>query len=291
MNPGVELSQQVSSLAMRFQGFLRMEPSAANAGILAWLQEVETLGAMLTNGAAARLGPHAASVDNLRSSVHAALGRLLDFKWASPEVKAAARGYMERNPALRQVGRYRFSTDWMSKCEAEWREVLSPLMGQPGARVLEIGSFEGRSAIWLLENVLTHPTSRITCVDLFEGNAARLFDENIATSGAGERVEKRVGLSHVALRRLPPEPVYDFIYVDGSHETYDVLEDAVLCWRLLKPGGVMTFDDYGMAAAQLADFQDISRPDLGIDAFLSAAARHLQVVRKAFQVTVRKNPA
>ncbi|WP_223738232.1 class I SAM-dependent methyltransferase [Corallococcus sp. AS-1-12] len=291
MNPGIDLASQVSSLAARFQGFLRMEPSAANPAILGWIQEVETLSGMLTDGAVARLGPHAASVDNLKLTVRTALTRLLDFNWVSPEVKTAVHGYLERNPAARQVGKYRFSSDWMSNCEAEWRETLAPLMGAPGVRALEIGSFEGRSSLWLLENVLTHPTSRLTCVDLFQGDAAKRFDENLAASGAADRVEKRAGLSGVVLRQLPPEPVYDYIYVDGSHEAYDTLEDAVLCFRLLKPGGIMTFDDYGMATAQLANYDSIDRPDIGIDAFVSAAARHLKVVRKGFQLTVRKQPA
>ncbi|MHA7630851.1 class I SAM-dependent methyltransferase [Corallococcus sp. M7] len=291
MNPGIDLASQVSTLAARFQGFLRMEPAAANPAILGWIKEVEGLSGMLTDGAVARLGPHAASVDNLKLTVRTALTRLLDFKWVSPEVKTAVHGYLERNPAARQVGRYRFSSDWMSNCEAEWRETLAPLMGAPGIRALEIGSFEGRSSLWLLENVLTHPTSRLTCVDLFQGDAAKLFDENLAASGAAERVEKRADLSGIVLRQLPAEAVYDYIYVDGSHEAYDTLEDAVLCFRLLKPGGIMTFDDYGMATAQLANYESIDRPDIGIDAFVSAAGRRLQVVRKGFQLTVRKQPA
>ena len=36
---------------------------------------------------------------------------------------------------------------------------------------------------------------------------------------------------------------YDIIYIDGSHEARDVLEDAVLAYRLLKIGGLLIFDD------------------------------------------------
>ena len=35
------------------------------------------------------------------------------------------------------------------------------------------------------------------------------------------------------------------VYVDGSHHARDVLQDAVLAWGLLRPGGYMIFDDYG----------------------------------------------
>ena len=36
----------------------------------------------------------------------------------------------------------------------------------------------------------------------------------------------------------------DLIYIDGSHLAKDVLSDAILSWKLLKPSGVMIFDDY-----------------------------------------------
>ncbi|WP_232293779.1 class I SAM-dependent methyltransferase [Stigmatella aurantiaca] len=227
-------------------------------------------------------------MDNLKLAARTATEKLLQLPWLSAETQRGLQGYLERNPAYRQIGPYRFSSDWMSKCEADWRNVLTPWVNRPELKALEIGSFEGRSAIWLLENVLTHPESRIVCADLFDGPYAKVFDENIAATGQAHRVEKLVGPSGHVLRRLPPEPVFDFIYVDGSHRPFDVLEDAVLSWRLLRPNGLMVFDDYGMAGAQLAAFANIDRPDIGIDAFLSAAAHQLEVVLKGFQIIVRK---
>jgi hypothetical protein len=32
--------------------------------------------------------------------------------------------------------------------------------------------------------------------------------------------------------------MFDFVYVDGSHEACDVLSDSVLVWPMLKPQGV-----------------------------------------------------
>lgn len=45
-----------------------------------------------------------------------------------------------------------------------------------------------------------------------------------------------------------PVNAFDFYYVDGSHVAPDVMADAVLGWRLLKPGGIMVFDDYEWGA-------------------------------------------
>lgn len=38
--------------------------------------------------------------------------------------------------------------------------------------------------------------------------------------------------------------IFDWIYIDGLHDYQGVLNDFEASWRLLKPGGVMVFDDY-----------------------------------------------
>ena len=48
-----------------------------------------------------------------------------------------------------------------------WGKVLGPLKGKPDIHYLEIGVNQGRSAIWMLENILTHPTAKLTGIDLF----------------------------------------------------------------------------------------------------------------------------
>jgi hypothetical protein len=40
------------------------------------------------------------------------------------------------------------------------------MAGRP-VNFLELGSYEGRSTVWMLESLLTHPQSHITCVDPF----------------------------------------------------------------------------------------------------------------------------
>ena len=44
-------------------------------------------------------------------------------------------------------------------------------MSVPGqeTHVLEIGSWEGRSSAWLLEQLLTHPRSTLTAIDYWQG--------------------------------------------------------------------------------------------------------------------------
>ena len=53
----------------------------------------------------------------------------------------------------------------------------------------------------------------------------------------------------------------DFIYVDGSHESHQVLRDAVNAERALKPGGILAFDDYMWGGAA----RNIPRPAIDAD--------------------------
>jgi hypothetical protein len=85
------------------------------------------------------------------------------------------------------------------------------------------------------------------------------------------------------LRSLPLDH-YDFAYIDGSHIAPDVLEDAVLAFRLLKPGARMILDDYQWNLHE----DETLRPKLAIDAFLSVFRRRCEVLHGSYQVIVRK---
>jgi predicted O-methyltransferase YrrM len=63
-----------------------------------------------------------------------------------------------------------FNYDWTSQNIELFNTTLAHLNGAP-ARGLEIGSFEGRSALWFCENILTHPEARLICIDTFVGSA------------------------------------------------------------------------------------------------------------------------
>jgi hypothetical protein len=95
--------------------------------------------------------------------------------------------------------------------------------------------------------------------------------------------EQLKAYSQEALRQLPLYH-YDAIYVDGSHAAADVLEDAVLSFKLLKPGGVMIFDDYEWNA-----FPDPWLvPLMAIDFFLQVYQRQYELLYKGYQVAIKK---
>lgn len=189
----------------------------------------------------------------------------------------------------------KFKYDWFSHNIVRWERYLSHLAGRNNVLALEIGCFEGRATTWLLENILTHRTSRITVIDTFEGgmenidhkdkidNLRNRFESNI--SSWKNKVKILVGYSYEKLRAIKVKPIYDFIYIDGSHVAKDVLEDAVLSWRLLKVGGILTFDDY----RDWNFYNDpLLCPKMGIKAFLSIYENQYEIVDEDYQIAIRK---
>ena len=166
----------------------------------------------------------------------------------------------------------------------EWPPFLAALVGKPGVQVLEIGTYQGRGAVWFLTNVATHSTARVTCIDPFPHAEQRLiFDHNIGVSGGSDRVNTIQARSVDVLHTLPRQ-AFDVIYVDGSHMAVDVLMDAVASWWLLKRGGILILDDYLLHP----DTPLSTRPMMAIDFFLEAFDNQYDLLAKNYQVLVRK---
>ena len=189
--------------------------------------------------------------------------------------------------AVKVPAEYEFSADWVSENVRHWEQWLAPMKDKPGVKALEIGSFEGRSALWFLVNVLSYPTSSITCVDIFDNPVVEgRFDKNIAISGLSNKVIKVKARSDDALKQFTSGS-YDFIYIDGSHVAKDVLVDAVLAWELLKPGGAIIFDDYEWAGFGPRVGRH-KTPKLAINAFLDVYSPYAEVLHKGSQLILRK---
>jgi hypothetical protein len=155
-------------------------------------------------------------------------------------------------------------------------------------RYLEIGVLCGNNVLSVERLYAQHPDSVLVCVDPwmdygeypeYKGKITTYYDmfcEN--TEGIAQKLDVRRDFSHRVLPTLEDES-FDLIYIDGNHETCYVLEDAVLAFRKLKPGGWMVFDDY-------------EGPDVppGVDAFLRGYAKSISpyVGHRRCQVFVQK---
>lgn len=211
-----------------------------------------------------------------------------------------------------------FTQNWFDGNIPSLQRWLGKFSGRPGLRALEIGSFEGRSTLWLCENILTTEDARIDCLDLFatdpvHGDYLSRFRHN--TSEHTWKVREVHGPSFEGLRQV--EGPYDIVYVDGWHSAFGALADGVMSWPMLKVGGVMVFDDYlwvppkygeppvpnalarfwatlrGRNAVHEAMERHIAAcatecPKRGVDGLLATLEGHYEVVGVDRQIAVRK---
>jgi predicted O-methyltransferase YrrM len=187
-----------------------------------------------------------------------------------------------------------FSSDWAAANFFHWAELLHSLRNKP-VRILEIGSWEGRSALFFLNYL---PRSRITCIDTFGGSAEHHLDDHFSKlalkseaqfdanlSQFTDRVEKIVGDSAKVLPELGVGGRrFDLAYVDGSHFAADVYRDALLTWSMVAPGGTVIFDDYEWGMMN----SESERPKIGVDAFLVSVAGQFRELYRGFQVAIAK---
>ena len=193
---------------------------------------------------------------------------------------------VDRWIAIRIAGNpgYDFTVEYCSNFTSDWEKYIGEYRGRENVKFLEIGCFEGRSTLWFLENILIHSTASITCIDSFvrRGGEPR-FDHNLRVGGFTEKVTKIKGKSCEVLPTLKNDS-FDVIYIDGSHLALSVLMDAVLSWLMLKPGGIIIFDDYAWETQRPLH----ARPQLAIDIFLEAFQAQTELMHKGYQVIVRK---
>jgi predicted O-methyltransferase YrrM len=199
-----------------------------------------------------------------------------------PATSASAPPPPHSNSSI-DAGRYKFSTDWFHHAVEDWKRILAPLKGKPNLNYLEIGVFEGRSLLWMLENVLTDPTARATGIDIFPWDTRQTLQANLEASGSAHKVTAITGPSWQEMRKLPIES-FDIIYIDGSHLMPDVLSDAVQGWALLKQGGLMIFDDYWVPHGLPEETNTVA----AIDALITAHRNDVSVILRTGQVVLQK---
>jgi Methyltransferase domain len=170
--------------------------------------------------------------------------------------------------------------DYVSNKLPFWIPLMSPMRDRK-LSVLEIGSMEGRSALFFMSYF---PDATITCVDPLYGHRAENFEKNL--SRFSSRVQRIRDFSLPALTALRnTRKWFDIIYIDGNHERETVMMDSVLCWGMLNVGGLVIWDDYGNYKT---DKENWERPKTAIDGFLAAYEGEYEELVKSKQVIVRK---
>jgi predicted O-methyltransferase YrrM len=170
-----------------------------------------------------------------------------------------------------------FTQDWFTNNIPNFEKCMAAVPEKKS--FLEIGSYEGRSACWLLANGLDKG-GYLTCIDPFYNDMRFVFENNVREATRLNQVVSTMQMtSYQALAQLiSMKQTYDFIYIDGVHSPFGVLSDACMSWGLLKEGGVMLFDDY---------LYPEEPTKVGINAFLNSFDGY-EILVDNYQLAVKK---
>lgn len=183
-----------------------------------------------------------------------------------------------------------FTNDWFCINTPMWASKIHPLLPCGPLRLMEIGSYEGRSAVWMAEHWLHHPKSKLICVDVWSQHAPehvtdwdmvyQRFQSNIKATGRYDQIQ---------VIRLPSHKVFnelalplDFIYIDGSHNAADVMYDALAAMHVINLGGIIAFDDYTWTGNVHMP------PGPAIDFFLKLCEDRIKVIEAGRQVVIQR---
>jgi predicted O-methyltransferase YrrM len=151
----------------------------------------------------------------------------------------------------------RYETDsWRPELEGFSRDVLpfyhrvAQLLPM-GARMVEVGTALGRSAIYMAERLVQKGDrdARIYCVDPWHDFAFNWWDRFLRSLMKNATAEERRLIRPLRVEsgiasRMFVDGSLDFVFLDGSHEFEDVLPD-VECWApKLKGGGIFAGHDF-----------------------------------------------
>jgi hypothetical protein len=107
----------------------------------------------------------------------------------------------------------------------------------------------------MLENLCGLPGSTFTSIDPYCSDDTtspvnsltyKRFSHNIHLCTEVEKFTQFIDYSNNIMPTLiKNNMIYDIIYLDGSHLTGDVLQDAIHSHQMIKSGGIILFDDAG----------------------------------------------
>jgi len=208
---------------------------------------------------------------------------------------------------------YKFTQNWFTSNDLIQ---FLPLQTKDEIHILEIGSFEGKSTVWFIDNLLDNPKSSITCIDpwmsynikhdsmnsysenlnnnvqfanVLDGyiftDEHQTFLHNIEETTRFSQVNIIKGFSNLELPKLITESKkYDIIFVDGNHTAPYVLLDAVMSWELLNVNGYMIFDDY----LWHLELPETLRPKMAVDDFVKNYSDYLEICFSGYRLAVKK---
>lgn len=185
---------------------------------------------------------------------------------------------------------------FISSAQNNFEMYLAEFADKPNLRFLQLGVFNGDASAWMLDNILTDPTSKLVDVDTWSGSP----EEGVHNLMNFEKVwknylDKVKDYDNVSHFRTDTNHFFnawdsnenwwfDFIYIDANHTASNVIDDAILSWQHLNSGGIMAFDDYIWHHPD----GDLFTPKPSINFFLWVKQGQLELMEANNQVWIRK---
>ena len=144
---------------------------------------------------------------------------------------------------------------------------------------LEIGSWEGNSASYVLNNF---KTKKVICVDIWDKYNDKYRDENLQTfedfkSNLNEFKERFSFFKNTSDEYFTNNnEKFDIIYIDGWHEAPQVYEDINNSWNRLNLNGIIICDDYFYGDIKLNTSSNL--PANAINQFLSEKKDSIKII-------------
>ena len=186
--------------------------------------------------------------------------------------------------------KYTFGRDWFYKSEI-YQKAKNKLgnKNKNNFEILEIGSFEGLSTTYFIDNFLTKSDSKITTVDPFllysENDHITIMDHiqirnfffNISKSAYPEKVQY-LGLTSDQFFEINNKK-YDLIYIDGMHTKEQIPKDIINSWNSLLIDGIIWMDDY---------LGDNGKLKFIFDKTLKSLKGKHKIVHRGYQIAIKK---
>jgi predicted O-methyltransferase YrrM len=142
---------------------------------------------------------------------------------------------------------YEFTSDWFSHNRDEWENISKNLHAKFGSDLtcLEVGVWEGRSAIYTLDNLVG--AGEMYAIDYFKDQDVRTrYYDNIARNPRHSQITTLEGPSFIELAKLleTMSARFHHIYIDAAKISTSNICNLILAEGLLIQGGIMTVDDY-----------------------------------------------
>jgi predicted O-methyltransferase YrrM len=212
------------------------------------------------------------------------------------------------NIQLNYANMYNWTNDLPKGHKVIFEQVLDLLKdkcNKHSPKVLEIGTFSGTSLINILNRLGSYSTgvaidrwenyeekfagNTIDILKNVENNKVEsIFHENVKSSGMENRIRALKGDSvDKLLELISKHEKFDFIYVDGSHRSYDCFADCILGWKLLEQDGILAIDDYQYKIDE-STTPEKERPYEGVNEFLEKYKGQYEVINISYRVFIRK---